>query len=131
MYPFFVALHIVICLFLILIIMLQPGKSGDPGLAFGGGGGSSNLFGPRGPAGLLQRATTVVAGGYMVTTVVLAIYSNPSMLANANVDDEMKRLEQEEQEKIEAPAPAAEPAPAPIPEIGPPPAPAPAVPPTP
>jgi preprotein translocase subunit SecG len=96
MYPFFVASHVVICSFLILVIMLQPGKSGDPGLAFGGGGGSSNLFGPRGPAGLLQRVTTVFAGLYMVTTVALALYSNRSMLANANVDQEMELLEQEE-----------------------------------
>jgi len=102
MYPFFVALHIVLCLFLITIIMLQPGK-GDGSLAFTGGG-SSSLFGPRGPAGVLQRATTIVAVLYMGTTITLALYSNRSMLTNANVDEELKRL-QEDHPAQEAPAP--------------------------
>ncbi|MEQ1506870.1 MAG: preprotein translocase subunit SecG, partial [Myxococcota bacterium] len=83
-----------LCLCLILIIMLQPGKGGDVGLAFGGGG--STIFGPRGPAGLLQRATSVVALLFMVTTITLALYSNRGMMANANVDEERERLQQEE-----------------------------------
>lgn len=96
MYPFFVALHILLCLFLILIILLQPGKGGDVGLAFGGGSGSS-MFGPRGPAGLLQRATTVVAVLFMATSVTLALYSNRAVLSDANVEDEILRLQQLEQ----------------------------------
>jgi preprotein translocase subunit SecG len=114
MYPFFVALHILLCLFLIVIIMLQPGKGGDPGLTFGGGG--SNLFGPRGPAGVLTRATTVVAVLYMATTVTLALYSNRSMLTNANVDEELQRLQQDRPApEAPAPAPAEAPAEAPVP----------------
>ena len=103
MYPFFVALHILVCLFLVTIIMLQPGKGGDPGLTFGGGG--SNLFGPRGPTGVLQRATTIVAVLFMTTTVALAVYSKRSMLTNANVDEELQRLQQQTPAPIEAPAP--------------------------
>lgn len=94
MYPFFVALHILLCLFLILIIMLQPGKGGDVGAAFGGS--SSTIFGPRGPTGLLQRATTVVAVLFMCTTLTLALYSNRGMMNNANVDDELRRLRDEQ-----------------------------------
>ncbi|MEQ1564099.1 MAG: preprotein translocase subunit SecG [Myxococcota bacterium] len=103
MYPFFVALHVLLCLFLILIIMLQPGKGGDPGLAFGGGGGVSTIFGPRGPAGILQRATTVVAVLYMATTITLALYSNRGMLAGSNVDDELLRLQQLEKQQAAPP----------------------------
>ncbi len=118
MYLFIVALHVVLCLFLILIIILQPGKGGDVGAAFGGGGGGSTVFGPRGPTGLLQRATTVVAVMFMTTSITLALYSNQRMLSNANVDDEMLRLQQGEPELLlpdgeEAPTP--EPA-APAPE---------------
>ncbi len=91
---FVVALHVVLCLFLILIIILQPGKGGDVGAAFGGGGGST-VFGPRGPTGLLQRATTVVAVLFMATSVTLALYSNQGMRSNANVEDELERLQQE------------------------------------
>ena len=65
---FFVALHVLLCVLLVLIILLQPGKGGDVGAAFGGGGGGT-MFGPRGPAGLLARATTFVAIGFMVTSI--------------------------------------------------------------
>ncbi len=105
MYPFFVALHVLLCLFLIAVVLLQPGKGGDVGAAFGGGGGST-IFGPRGPTNVLQQATTVVAVLFMVTSITLAIYSNRSMRANANVADELLRLQQAEQGgSPEAPAP--------------------------
>ena len=115
MYLFVVALHVVLCLFMILIILLQPAK-GEVGLAFGGGG-SSTVFGPRGPASILQRATTVVAVMFMGTSITLALYSNQSMMATGNVDDEFEEISRENQEGQEAtnpdvPAPS-EPAPAP------------------
>ena len=50
---FVVSLHIILCIAMILIILLQPGKGGDVGAAFGGGGGGT-MFGPRGPASLLS-----------------------------------------------------------------------------
>lgn len=95
MYPFIVALHVFLCLFLILIILLQPAKGSDVGAAFGGGGGST-MFGPRGPTNLLQQATTVVAVLFMVTSITLAMYSSRSMMANANVEDDLKELLKEE-----------------------------------
>ena len=103
MYLFVVALHVVLCLFLITVILLQPGKGADVGAAFGSGAGSS-VFGARGPASLLQRATTVVAILFMATSVTLALYSNQKMLANANVEDELERLQHEEAPS-EAPVP--------------------------
>lgn len=105
MYPFFVALHVLLCLFLITVVLLQPGKGGDVGAAFGGGGGST-IFGPRGPTNVLQQATTVVAVLFMVTSITLAIYSNRSMRTNANVADELERLQGEA--PPEAPAPDAQ-----------------------
>ncbi len=125
MYLFVVALHVVLCLFMILIILLQPAK-GEVGLAFGGGGGGGGggVFGPRGPASILQRATTVVAVMFMGTSITLALYSNQSMMATGNVDDEFDEISRENQEGEEAieaaPAPVApapaDPAPAPAPE---------------
>ncbi|MEM6925529.1 MAG: preprotein translocase subunit SecG [Myxococcota bacterium] len=95
-YMFVVALHVMLCLFLILIIILQPGKGGDVGAAFGGGGGgSSTVFGPRGPTGLLQQATTVVAVLFMATSVTLALYSDRSMRAGSNVEDAIEEAAQE------------------------------------
>ena len=95
-YPFIVALHIVLCVFLVLIILLQPGKGGDIGAAFGGAS-AGNMFGPRGPTSLLQRATTVVAVLFMVTSATLAYYSSPKMLDNSNTDEALERLQQEEE----------------------------------
>lgn len=100
MYLFVVALHVMLCLFLILIIILQPGKGGDVGAAFGGGGGSSTVFGPRGPTGILQRATTIVAVMFMGTSITLALYSNQSMMQDANIDDEVLRLQQDKLKAI-------------------------------
>ena len=121
MYLFVVALHVVLCVFLVLIIILQPGKGGDVGAAFGGGSssGSSTMFGPRGPTSLLQRATTLVAVMFMGTSLTLAIYSNKSILSDSNVEDELDRLAQEQlegaadEDEAEVPAPAPVVAPAP------------------
>ena len=100
MYLFIVTLHIVLCIFLVLIIILQPGKGGDIGSAFGGGGSTSSVFGPRGPTNVLQHATTVVAVMFMGTSLTLALYSNRNMRSGLNVEDEIEQrmqLEQAEQ----------------------------------
>lgn len=109
MYPFFVSLHVLLCLFLIAVVLLQPGKGGDVGAAFGGGGGGSTIFGPRGPTNVLQQATTLTAVLFMVTSITLALYSNRGMLENANVEDELQRL-QNETAPVGAPADPGNPA---------------------
>src|SRR5678815_3147896 len=65
-------LHIVACLFLIGVVLLQQGKSQDLASAFGGGG-TQTAFGPRGSANVLSRATTVLAGLFMVTSLALSL----------------------------------------------------------
>jgi preprotein translocase subunit SecG len=97
MYPFVVALHVLLCVFLLVVILLQPGKGADVGSAFGGGGAGS-MFGPRGPVTLLTRATTVVAVLFMVTSVTLSIYSNRSRQEGADVEGELERLRREQLE---------------------------------
>lgn len=102
-YLFVVSVHVVLCILLVLVILLQPGKGGDVGAAFGGGGGGGGgggqVFGPRGPAGLLARATTGVAVAFMVTSITLSFYSNKSLLNDADLDDEILRMEEERREK--------------------------------
>ena len=65
-------LHIAACLFLIGVVLLQQGKSQDLASAFGGGG-TQTAFGPRGSANVLSRATTVLAGLFMVTSLALSM----------------------------------------------------------
>ena len=71
-YYAFVTLHIIACLFLIAVVLLQQGKGQDLASAFGGGG-TQTAFGPRGSANVLSRATTVLAGLFMVTSLALSL----------------------------------------------------------
>jgi preprotein translocase subunit SecG len=65
-------LHVIACLFLIAVVLLQQGKGQDLASAFGGGG-TQTAFGPRGSANVLSRATTVLAGVFMLTSLTLSI----------------------------------------------------------
>jgi preprotein translocase subunit SecG len=65
-------LHVVACLFLIAVVLLQQGKGQDLASAFGGGG-TQTAFGPRGSATVLSRATTILAGVFMVTSLGLSL----------------------------------------------------------
>ena len=67
-----VGLHVIACLFLIGVVLLQQGKNQDLASAFGGGG-TQTAFGPRGSANVLSRATTILAGVFMVTSLALSI----------------------------------------------------------
>lgn len=64
--------HIIVCFFLIIVVLLQSGQSGDIAAAFGGQG-SQTAFGPRGAATALSRATTWSAIMFMVTSITLSI----------------------------------------------------------
>ena len=66
--------HIIVCAFLIIVVLLQSGQSGDVAAAFGGMG-SQTAFGPRGSATALSRATTWSAVIFMVTSITLSIYA--------------------------------------------------------
>ncbi len=67
-------LHIIVCVFLIIVVLLQSGKSADIAAAFGGMG-SQTAFGPRGAATLLSKATTWAAVIFMVTSITLSIFA--------------------------------------------------------
>jgi preprotein translocase subunit SecG len=72
LYYLIVLLHIFACLFLIAVVLLQQGKGQDLASAFGGGG-SQTAFGPRGSATVLSRATTILAGVFMLTSLGLSL----------------------------------------------------------
>ena len=69
---FITALHILVCFFIIVVVLLQSGKSGDISAAFGGQG-SQTAFGPRGAASALSKATTWSAVAFMLTSITLSI----------------------------------------------------------
>lgn len=67
-------LHVIVCLFLILVVLLQQGKSADWSGTFGGGS-SQTAFGQRGTATVLSKATTAAAIIFMVTSLALTVVS--------------------------------------------------------
>jgi preprotein translocase subunit SecG len=71
-YTLLTLLHVLVCLFLIVVVLLQSGKAADLAGAFGGMG-SQTAFGPRGSATLLSKATTASAILFMVTSLSLSI----------------------------------------------------------
>ena len=83
---FVIALHVIVSVFLIFVILLQPGK-GDAMAALGGGS-SSSVFGGRGSVTFLSKVTAVCAAIFMLTSLTLAYRSSHSdsvMRANRNI----------------------------------------------
>jgi|SRR6267142_653809 len=75
MYGFLLIVHILVCFSLVLVILLQSGKGG--GLAGGAFGGTAQtVFGGRGATDFLTRATMVLAAGFFVTSIALAMLSS-------------------------------------------------------
>ena len=73
MYTAIVVFHLIVCLFLIFIILIQSSKGAEMGAAFGGS--SQTLFGSRGAATFLSKLTTGAAIAFMLTSLTLAVFS--------------------------------------------------------
>ena len=71
MNTFLLVLHVMVCLVLILVVLLQRGKGSDMGAALGGGG-SNTVFGGRGAGNFLTKLTTASAVGFMLTSLSLS-----------------------------------------------------------
>ena len=67
-------IHVIVCLFLAIVVLLQSGKAADLAGAFGGMG-SQTVFGPRGSATVLSKATTIAAALFMLTSLSLSVLS--------------------------------------------------------
>ena len=66
-------IHVLACLFLIVIVLLQTGKGAEMGAVFGGS--SSTVFGSSGAGNFLTRMTTAVAVLFMCTSLGLTYFS--------------------------------------------------------
>jgi preprotein translocase subunit SecG len=101
MYILVTVIHVIVSLFLIVVVLLQSGKAADLAGAFGGLG-SQTVFGPRGSATVLTRATTISAILFMITSLSLSIIANQGTagIPGSNILD-----------KISAPASTSAPAP--------------------
>lgn len=97
---FLTVLHVMVCLILIVVVLLQRGKGAEIGAVFGGGAGST-VFGSRGAGNFLTKLTSAAAVIFMVTSLTLAYF--------AQGDTESTLFEE---------APAAEAPPSPFEEAG-------------
>ena len=86
MYALVMVVHIVVCLFLIIVVLLQSGNAADLAGAFGGMG-SQTAFGPRGSATLLSKATTASAVVFMITSMSLSILATRNSGLGSSVLD--------------------------------------------
>jgi preprotein translocase subunit SecG len=81
---FLTTIHVIVCAVLILVVLLQHGKSADIAATFGGVG-SQTAFGPRGTATLLSKLTTWCAIIFMLTSISLTILANRSAAGGSSV----------------------------------------------
>jgi preprotein translocase subunit SecG len=85
-------LHVIVCLFLMLTVLLQSGKGGGMGAAFGGGN-AATVFGGSGASSFLKRLTAVAGTVFMITSMVLAfIASLNSAVALEKFGEEQQKL---------------------------------------
>ena len=101
-------IHVIVCFFLIIVVLLQSGKAADLAGAFGGMG-SQTAFGPRGSASLLSRATTVAAALFMLTSMTLAILATRA--SGGTGSSVLGRQSQGQRSTQSTPAPKSTPAP--------------------
>jgi preprotein translocase subunit SecG len=107
--------HVIACLFLMLVVLVQPGKSGGMG-AFTGVA-AQQVFGGRGAGNILTKTTWVTGTVFFFTSITLAY------LSSSTDESLQKRTVVAETRETKPPAPKPQPAaPAPAPEPTPPPA---------
>ena len=87
---FLTVLHVMVCLFLIVVVLLQRGKGADIGAVFGGGSGAT-IFGSRGAGNFLTKLTTGAAVVFMLTSLSLAYFAQEGARSTLFDDDAPKQ----------------------------------------
>ena len=113
MYGVIIAVHIFVSLFLIFVILLQPGRA-DGMAAFGGGGSASSVFGGRGSVTFLAKVTEVCAAIFMITSLTLAYRSSHTdSVLRSRRNIAAQEAAQKQQGPAKPPLPTGQTAPAP------------------
>jgi preprotein translocase subunit SecG len=94
-------IHVFTCCFLILVVLLQAGKGGGMGMAFGSAA-SQQVFGGRGAGGLLEKVTAGTAIVFMLTSITLAHSASKTENSRLQEISDKKKKDTEERKKKEA-----------------------------
>src|SRR3954452_14696563 len=104
---FLTIVHVIVCIFLVIVVLLQSGKAADLAGAFWGMG-SQTAFGPRSAATVLSKATTIAAALFMITSLTLAIMATKSAGTASSVLERQKKANTTQKAPTAAPgAPSA------------------------
>ncbi len=114
MFYLVVTLHVLVCLMIIAVVLLQAGKGADIGSAFGGSG-SQAVFGSMGTPTLLGKVTAGVAIAFMLTSFWLASHGGRRGTTIMPATESSAPASPSTPAAPSAPAPAAAPSPAPTP----------------
>ncbi len=98
-----IVIHVVVCIALIMIVLLQTGKGADMGAAFGGGF-SQTLFGSTGASTFLSKATTAAAIVFMLTSLTLAYMAGGKVTKSVVMDAQVPIEQQSQQSQAEGDA---------------------------
>ena len=90
MFAIILVIHVITCMSLILVVLLQRGKGTGLGGVFGGTGGQS-VFGSRGAATFLTKATSYLAVVFMLTSLSLALLSARPTGPTSAIEREMEQ----------------------------------------
>src|SRR5438128_4817316 len=96
-------IHVLVCVFLVIVVLLQSGKAADLAGAFGGMG-SQTAFGPRGAATVLSKATTIAAALFMCTSLTLAILATRNAGSGTSVLDKQQKKTQQKPPAAQVPS---------------------------
>jgi preprotein translocase subunit SecG len=97
MYTVLTIVHLFVCSFLILVVLLQAGKGGGMGIAFGGGG-SQTVFGSSGAGNFLTRLTAICATIFFLNSMLLAYLSSRQDSSRLQTMSQRKALEKAQQQ---------------------------------
>ena len=106
LYSILVAIDVLLAVGIIGLVLIQHGKGADVGAAFGSGA-SGTVFGARGSATFLTRATALLAALFFANSLLLAYLATHQPEAESVIDQSLPALE----EVVEMPADEIQPEP--------------------
>jgi len=101
-----VVFHLFLAIGMITLILLQHGKGADAGAAFGSGA-SATVFGAKGSASFLSRATAIMATLFFVTSLVLAYFASQAGEQKGVMEQTEEKVMQQESVRTESDVPLA------------------------